>query len=56
MKVFKVVLALLLAGGVVYAYLYFPNPMEQQAEAYAAEKAKAAEAADKAAEPPAELH
>jgi hypothetical protein len=51
MKVVKLVLALLLAGGVVYAYLNFPNPMEQQSEAHAAEKAKAAEA--KAAEEPA---
>jgi hypothetical protein len=49
--VVKLVLALLLAGGVVYAYLNFPNPMERQSEAHAAEKAKAAEAA--AAEEPA---
>lgn len=54
MKVFKVVLALLLGAGVVYAYFNFPNPMEQQAEKLAAEKA--AQSAEKSAgtstEPP----
>jgi hypothetical protein len=33
MKVVKVALALLLAGGVVYAYFNFPNPMDQQVKA-----------------------
>ena len=51
MKVVKLVLALLLAGGVVYAFLNFPNPMEHHSEAQAAEEAKAAD--DKAAEEPA---
>jgi hypothetical protein len=57
MKVVKVVLALLLAGGVVYAYFNFPNPMEQQAQALAAEKSKPAEsdgATAEASAPPAE--
>jgi hypothetical protein len=53
MKVVKVALALLLAGGVVYAYFNFPNPMEQQSRALAAEKAKPAEADGAAAETPA---
>ena len=58
MKVVKVALALLLAGGVVYAYFNFPNPMEQQAQALQAEKAKPAESngAAEMAAPPAELH
>ncbi len=58
MKVVKVVLALLLAGGVVYAYFNFPNPMEQQAQALAAEKAQAAETGEKVETPapPTELH
>jgi hypothetical protein len=58
MKVVKVALALLLAGGVVYAYFNFPNPMEQQAQALAAEKTKPAESdgAAEASTPPAELH
>lgn len=41
MKIWKLALALLLAGGVVYVYLNFPNPMEQQVEALAKEKAPA---------------
>lgn len=58
MKVVKVVLALLLAGGVVYAYFNFPNPMEQQAQALAAEKAKPAETGVnvETPAPPDELH
>jgi hypothetical protein len=58
MKVVKVVLALLLAGGVVYAYFNFPNPMEQQAQALAAEKSKPAETGVKVETPApqAELH
>jgi hypothetical protein len=56
MKVVKVVLALLLAGGVVYAYFNFPNPMEQQAQALAAEKAKPAETTADSPAPQGELH
>ena len=59
MKVVKVVLALLLGAGVVYAYFNFPNPMEQQSQALAAGKAKPAETPGETAEvpaPPAELH
>ena len=58
MKVVKVVLALLLGGGVVYAYFNFPNPMEQQAQALAAEKAKPAETGVKVETPapPADSH
>jgi hypothetical protein len=58
-KVVKGILALLLAGGMVYAYLNFPNPMEQQAQALAAEKAQPEETAGVEVEtpaPPAELH
>jgi hypothetical protein len=58
MKIWKLALAALLAGGTVYAYLNFPNPMEQQVEALAAEKARPAETAATAEipAPPAELH
>ena len=59
MKIWKVALAALLAGGTVYAYLNFPNPMEQQVEALAAEKARPEETAGVTTEtpaPPAELH
>ena len=31
MKIWKLVLALVLAGGVVFAVLNFPNPLEQAA-------------------------
>ena len=57
MKVVKVVLALLLAGGVVYAYFNFPNPMEQQVQALATEKSNQAEPSEAGAEttaPPSE--
>jgi hypothetical protein len=53
MKVVKVALALLLAGGVVYAYFNFPNPMDQQVQALAAEKAKPEKTTGTAAETPA---
>jgi len=43
MKIWKLALAALLAAGVVLAYLYFPNPLEQ------AEREQAAEEAAKAA-------
>ncbi len=59
MKIWKVALAALLAGGTVYVYLNFPNPMEQQVQALAAEKAQPEETAAAPAEtpaPPAELH
>ncbi|HTU67091.1 MAG TPA: hypothetical protein VMF52_14175 [Steroidobacteraceae bacterium] len=52
MKVWKIVLALALAGGVVAAYLNFPNPLEQEAAAVAAEKQKAAESPAKDAPQP----
>jgi hypothetical protein len=50
MKIWKLALAALLAAGVVLAYLYFPNPLEQ------AEREQAAEEAAKAAKdrPPAQ--
>ena len=47
MKLGKIVLALVLAGGAVAAYWYFPDPLGDQVTA--AQKA----AADKAAEKPA---
>ena len=39
MKIWKLALAALLAAGVVLAYLYFPNPLEQAERQHAAEDA-----------------
>ena len=39
MKIWKLALAALLAAGVVFTYLHFPNPLEQAEREHAAEDA-----------------
>lgn len=51
MKIWKLALAVLLAAGAVAAYLNFPNPLEQPAEAQANEAPQAPETEPAPAEP-----